>query len=215
MLSKIAYGPIGRGKLGTFIKTTFIGTIIKRKLESKVVEKIIQKKVELANHATLALDLGCGSNKRNPFNASYTYGIDVRQDLSNNIYCADLSIERLPFQDNTFDYCTAFDFIEHIPRLIRVDGKNRSSFIELINEIYRVLKPNGYFLHSTPGYPSKEVFQDPTHTNIITKDTFPLYFCSPYLGAFKLGYGYTGNFRNIAQKIDRGIWIVGLMQAVK
>ena len=32
-----------------------------------------------------------------------------------------------------------------------------------MNEIYRVLKPNGYFLHRTPAFPAKQAFSDPTH----------------------------------------------------
>ena len=162
-----------------------------------------------------SLDLGCGQNPRNPFMADILYGIDIREDLENNILKSDLSKETIPFETNMFDYCTAFDFIEHIPRLIQVNGDNYSAFIELINEIYRILKPGGLFLHVTPAYPSKEVFQDPTHVNFITEDTFPNYFCSPNNWASDLGYGFKGDFDLIKQYWIDDIWIASLMRAKK
>ena len=162
-----------------------------------------------------SLDLGCGQNPRNPFLADILYGIDIREDLENNILKSDLSKETIPFETNMFDYCTAFDFIEHIPRLIQVNGDNYSAFIELINEIYRILKPGGLFLHVTPAYPSKEVFQDPTHVNFITEDTFPNYFCSPNNWASDLGYGFKGDFDLIKQYWIDDIWIASLMRAKK
>tara|TARA_B100000902_G_scaffold3357_1_gene4260 strand:- start:197 stop:880 length:684 start_codon:yes stop_codon:yes gene_type:complete len=162
-----------------------------------------------------SLDLGCGQNPRNPFLADVLYGIDIREDLKNNILKSDLSRETIPFETNMFDYCTAFDFIEHIPRLIQVNGDNYSAFIELINQIYRILKPGGLFLHVTPAYPSKEVFQDPTHVNFITEDTFPNYFCSPNNWASDLGYGFKGDFDLIKQYWIDDIWIASLMRAKK
>lgn len=45
-----------------------------------------------------------------------------------------------------------------------------------MNEVHRVLKPNGIFLHQTPAYPSTVAFRDPTHVNIITEETIPHYF---------------------------------------
>ena len=70
---------------------------------------------------TKTLDLGCGKNPKNPFNADELYGTDI-VDLDNpNIKIADLCIEDIPFEDNLFDYVTGFDFLEHIPRLLYLD----------------------------------------------------------------------------------------------
>ena len=162
---------------------------------------------------TLSLDLGCGSNPRNPFQATKSFGVDIRGDLERNISQADLSIEPIPFGDNTFDFCTAFDFIEHIPRNSYPQGKPRLAFLELMNEIYRVLKPGGMLLHSTPAFPSKEAFQDPTHVNIITEDTMPDYFCEPKNWA--KGYGFNGSFELIEQRWVRSKWLIGIMRALK
>ena len=67
---------------------------------------------------TKTLDLGCGPNPKNPFNAQEVYGVDIRDGLGSNIYSADLVIEAIPFKDATFEFITAYHFIEHIPRII-------------------------------------------------------------------------------------------------
>mgnify|MGYP001384957811 CR=1 FL=1 len=162
-----------------------------------------------------SLDLGCGSRPRNPFKALESYGIDIRDDLTQNIKQADLEVDPIPFKDNFFDCCCAYDFIEHIPRTSYMNGKKRSSFIEIMNEIYRVLKPNGYFLHRTPAFPAKQAFSDPTHVNIITEDTFPLYFCLPEKHAANLGYGFNGEFELVDQAWEADRWIICLLKAIK
>ena len=64
------------------------------------------------------LDLGCGQNPRNPFYADEVFGVDIVKSNQKNILLADLVIEKIPFPDSTFDFVTAYDFIEHIPRLL-------------------------------------------------------------------------------------------------
>jgi SAM-dependent methyltransferase len=156
-----------------------------------------------------ALDLGCGSVPKNPFNAEIPQGIDIRESAENNIIVADLFAGHIPFPDDHFDFVTAFDFIEHIPRVLSSNGKTRFPFVELMSEISRVLKAEGLFFSATPAYPSKEAFQDPTHVNIITEDTFPTYFCgdSPYSNA----YGFKGSFKLIAQEWEN-CWLLALMK---
>lgn len=146
---------------------------------------------------TKSLDLGCGLTPRNFFGADIVYGIDIRDDVEAGIYKADLVTESIPFSDETFDFVTAHDFLEHIPRLI-YNPNRRNSFVELMNEIWRVLKVNGQFLSVTPAYPYSEAFRDPTHVNIITEETFSLYFDNKYCLARM--YGFTGTFKIIDQK---------------
>ena len=143
------------------------------------------------------LDLGCGTRPHNPYGKSKVHGVDIRP-LSVvgtvEIKCANLAVEKIPFDSNQFDSVSAFDFLEHIPRILSsVDGKSTiNPFITLMNEIWRVLKPGGRFYALTPCYPSRAAFQDPTHVNILT-DTTHDYFT----GAEPLGrmYGFTGSFR--------------------
>lgn len=145
---------------------------------------------------TKSLDLGSGPYPKNPFNADEVFGIDLdsRQDLVPNIRRADLVMEPIPFESESFEYVTAHDFIEHIPRVLYMPAR-RQPFIELMNEVYRVLKTGGMFLSLTPAYPHQAAFVDPTHVNIITESTFPLYFGngqpdSPWAAM----YGFRGKF---------------------
>jgi len=144
------------------------------------------------------LDLGCGIEPRNPFHASMVYGVDIRDDAHENVTAADLVVESIPFEDGSMDYITAFDFIEHVPRIVYLPER-RFPFVVMMDEVYRVLRPNGVFLSKTPVFPYSQVFQDPTHVNIITADTFRRYFCGD--DPWARMYGFTGSFELLEQVI--------------
>lgn len=141
---------------------------------------------------TVSVDLGCGSTPRNIFGAQIVYGVDVRDDLDKNIVNADLVLGGMPFADNFFDFVTAHDFLEHIPRLIYTPQR-RLPFVELMSEIWRVLKVGGKFYSSTPAFPHAAAFWDPTHVNYITEQTFPMYFDN--VNTWGKNYGFKGAFR--------------------
>jgi hypothetical protein len=88
----------------------------KNYLSATSADELLNRHYTPTSANTNALDLGCGSNPRNPFQAPELFGADIRSDLEGNLRQADLSIEPIPFGDNMFDFCTAFNFIEHIPR---------------------------------------------------------------------------------------------------
>lgn len=163
-----------------------------------------------------SLDLGCGTEVKNPFRAKVTMGVDVATpDAENNIVYADLNVSRIPFPDNYFDYVTAFDLIEHIPRvLVDNNGQSFYPFINLMNEIHRVLTPTGVFFASTPAYPSSLAFSDPTHVNFISDLTFPLYFCGDGAYAKDFSYGFRGGFDLVAQEWNEG-HLMTLMKKAK
>jgi SAM-dependent methyltransferase len=151
------------------------------------------------------LDLGCGLEPKNPYNADMLYGIDIRAhqpNISNAIIVsANLAIDPIPFHDSHFDSVSAYDFFEHIPR-VALDLTSRTStfpFVKLMDEIWRVLRPGGLMYAVTPAFPSEKALRDPTHVNIITAKTYR-YFTAPHL----LGkmYGFNGGF-----KVIRHTWI--------
>lgn len=144
------------------------------------------------------LDIGCGGVPRNPYHRQHIHAIDTRAltaaDLPAGVHYkqVNFAIDPLPFPDNHFDSVSAYDVLEHIPRqLLHPDGYIMYPFIQLMNEIHRVLKPNGLFLATTPGYPRPEAFQDPTHVNIITLGTIDYFSGTDPVGRM---YGFTGDF---------------------
>ena len=145
---------------------------------------------------TRHLDLGCGPSPRNPYGRDEAHAVDLAQPdrLAPHLFRrANLSIEPIPHPDSSFESVSAFDFLEHIPRGLGTrDGNGtRFPFIELMDEIHRVLKPGGRFYAVTPAYPRIQAFHDPTHVNFITHGTWE-YFCGAAPGARM--YGFAGRF---------------------
>lgn len=169
---------------------------------------------------TRALDLGCGEKPRNDYKAGEVYGIDIIEQKGNNISTVDLACSPIPFPDEFFDFVTAYDFLEHIPRHGFIDGRSVMPFLALMDEIFRVLRQGGVFFSDTPAFPedmTKEgatrdlhlCFADPTHVNVISLYTFPFYFCEPHCWAKQ--YGFKGRFELVSQEF-RGM---NLMSTIK
>jgi SAM-dependent methyltransferase len=152
---------------------------------------------------TKSLDLGSGATPRNPFNADSVFGIDIVNYGNPNIFVADLAINPIPSEDSTYNYVTGFDFLEHVPRVLYLGTVRKQPFIDLMNEIWRVLLPGGIGFFSTPAFPRPEAFQDPQHVNYITEATIQ-YFCGPneftgFISHLEIckGYGFLGEFEAI------------------
>ncbi len=148
---------------------------------------------------TRHLDLGCGAKPRNPYGRDALFGIDLAGDASGPIRRANLALEPIPFDDDSFDSVSAYDFFEHVPRVLTTaDGRaTRFPFVELMNEVWRVLKPGGWLYASTPVYPHPAAFQDPTHVNVLTAGSHS-YFVRPQRAASI--YGFEGDF--IARRVQ-------------
>lgn len=158
-----------------------------------------------AGAASRHLDLGCGAFPRNPYGRAELHGVDLRDfgcAPTVHFRAANITLDPIPYPDNHFASVSAFDFLEHVPRvLMHPSGQaTRFPFIELMSEVWRVLAPGGRFYALTPCYPHPEAFQDPTHVNTLTDQTH-LYFCGdrPY-GA---NYGFRGRF-----EVVRAEWVV-------
>ena len=148
---------------------------------------------------TKTLDLGCGPTPKNPFLATEVFGVDINNFDNPDLKVADLAIEPIPFEDNLFDFVTGFDFLEHIPRVLYSGRERRQPFIDIMSEVWRVLKPGGQTFFATPAFPHPEAFQDPQHVNIITEYTI-LYFSKSLVLELCQSYGFKGEFEVINQK---------------
>jgi len=147
---------------------------------------------------TRHLDLGCGGKPRNPYDCDELFGIDQSNWFTNaEVRACKLGLDPFPFPSDYFDSVSAYDLLEHIPRQA-IDYANKEihfPFIEVMQEVWRVLKPEGKFLALTPTYPARQAFQDPTHVNFITEDTH-WYFCGIEPHAAR--YGFTGHFEKLS-----------------
>jgi SAM-dependent methyltransferase len=148
------------------------------------------------------LDLGCGTRPRNPYECEELHGLDIREGLSapgaRSIAAANLSRDPIPFPDRHFDSVSAYDFLEHVPR-VSADGPGGASrfpFIELMNEVWRVLKPGGRFYAVFPAYPHPLAFCDPTHVNVLTDKSHRYFTGTSPMGAM---YGFHGRFEMLRQ----------------
>lgn len=151
------------------------------------------------------LDLGCGAVPRNPYRQQQLFGVDIaaqQTPAAVEIRRANVALEPIPYADSSFDSVSAFDFLEHVPRVLPLaDGSGtRFPFVELMNEINRVLVPGGRFYALTPCFPAAAAFSDPTHVNIITLGT-----SNYFTGAAPLArmYGFDGHFD--ARRVEWGV----------
>lgn len=113
-------------------------------------------------HTSTLLDIGCGKGSYiHEFeNLGMTCsGIDRRYDYKNTIIC-NIEKEPIPFKDNTFDFVFSKSLIEHI-----YNPEN------MIQEIYRVLKPGGTTIIMTPDWKSQINFfwDDYSHVHPYTR----------------------------------------------
>lgn len=97
----------------------------------------------LNNNIDNFLDIGCGTGnfmkKVSPISKNI-YGIDPHTyNNSKHKNILEGEAENIPFKDNMFDFISCFDVLEHLkdPNIA-------------INEIYRILKKDGYAIITTP-----------------------------------------------------------------
>ena len=96
----------------------------------------------------LNLDIGCGENCQNGF-----VGMDKRE-LPGIEIVHDIEVFPWPVKDGECSVIMMSHLVEHIKPWLQID---------LMNEAWRVLEPNGLLLISTPYAGSFRYFQDPTH----------------------------------------------------
>jgi SAM-dependent methyltransferase len=101
------------------------------------------------------LDIGCGYGK-----TPGAIGMDSLRASDADVI-ADLA-QRWPFADASFDKVVASHVLEHVPEVVHV-----------MQEAYRVLRPNGRFLIKGPHFSSPNlVWSDPTHRRALSIGMF-------------------------------------------
>lgn len=72
----------------------------------------------------------------------------------------DLNKLPLPFEDNQFEEILAYNILEHV------------NYVPLMDELYRILKPEGIIKITVPHFTYVEAWADPTHINHFSYLTF-------------------------------------------
>jgi SAM-dependent methyltransferase len=102
------------------------------------------------------LNLGCGRDYREGF-----VNIDISKEVKADVY-HDLEKFPYPFKANTFDEILSLGVLE----LIDAD------FLKIMEELYRICKPNAVIKIRSPVFPNMCSAQDPLTKKFMTYNTF-------------------------------------------
>lgn len=144
------------------------------------------KRVDLKEKQGCRLDIGCGTNKNPGF-----VGIDIL-DLPGVDIVWDLEIFPWPLDDECVLIATASHVLEHI-------NPHKGVFIKFMNEVWRVMKPEGQFAIVVPYGVNEGFVQDPTHCNPINETT--MHYFDPDPEGRNIGQQLYGFYRPKPWKI--------------
>ena len=140
-------------------------------MAKKKYDKNIEKHIN-ANKG-IKLDIGCGPRKQEGFlgmDRAALKGVDIVWDAEKTPY---------PLPDNICTHIVLSHVVEHFcPRNI----------INIMDEIWRIMKVNGKLFIVSPYAGSKGFWQDPTHTHSWNEAS--LYYFDPFPANFGTEYNY-------------------------
>lgn len=119
---------------------------------------------KLANKRGIQLNIGCGKDIKPGW-----VGIDILPLPGVDIVW-DLETTPWPLDDESVVIATASHVLEHIT-------PHKGTFIRVMDEIWRILKPGCQFAFVVPYAGTHGDFQDPTHINHINEST--MYYFDP------------------------------------
>lgn len=108
------------------------------------------------------LDVGAGAIREEGYETmdiSPAFSPDFQHDLTQLPW---------PFADQTFDEVKCFHVLEHL---------ERKYLVPVMNEMHRILKPEGRAMIEVPLFPYWPAIADPTHVSFFVIQTFA-YFCT-------------------------------------
>ena len=107
------------------------------------------------------LNIGSGCTRMEGFtNVDYVQVLDENGKPYTDVLC-DIEKEKLPFEDNSVDEIACYETLEHLEDLIFA-----------MNEMWRVLKPEGFLKGKVPREGGRGAIADPTHKRVFITDTF-------------------------------------------
>ena len=118
------------------------------------------------NKAGILLDIGCGAHKRTNF-----VGLDIRP-LNGVDIVHDINRHPWPIEDEAVLTAVASHLVEHIPPVAIGPDGTWFPFVAFMDEVWRILKPNGQLALSLPHGYSPGFLQDPTHCNACNEATW-------------------------------------------
>lgn len=146
------------------------------------------------------LNLGCGYRKMIGY-----INIDNRKEVNPDILC-DVA-KGLPYEDDSVDVIIAQDFLEHIPI-----GKT----VSVVEEVYRVLKPDGKFWSMTPSTKGRGAFQDPTHVSFWNPNSFLYFMDDAHRNLYGIKAKFKGGIEENLTNIQLNVWhVFADLRAVK
>ena len=151
----------------------------------------------------LRLNLGCSDRFRKGFT-----NVDICEPA--DVVC-DLESLPWPWDDNSVDEIISDDILEHIHPFtwrdvtadyanlgfpVRTREESKYPIVALMNEVWRVLTPDGTIRIFIPTTDGRGAFQDPTHKTFWNRNTF-FYFTDgdPHRERFGKAYGITARFK--------------------
>lgn len=121
-------------------------------------KKEILKKLKQFNEG-VKIDMGCGREKQPGF-----FGIDLLP-LPTADLVWDLEETPYPLPSDIASVILASHIVEHI-------DPHKGKFLDVMNEWWRIMKPDGKLMIATPYAGSFGYFQDPTHCNPCNEATW-------------------------------------------
>ncbi len=167
-----------------------------KKYQDGVPEKI--KKL-ISKNGGINFDLGCGAHKQEPW-----VGMDIRP-----LPCVDIvhDMESVPYPlpDDCCISILASHVLEHI-------NPSKFGFVNVMNELWRIMKPGGRIMIVVPYAGSHGYWQDPTHCNPINETTLAYFAPEHQSGLYDIykpspwriianAWNANGNLEAILQKV--------------